>query len=150
MSDQDQDSVPILSVHEVYNRIRKARRPHSIVLGDLPPRLVKSFADILAGPLTLIYNEISITAEYLQQWKVEHQIPIPKVLPPTSKDELRNISKTPFVKLQSQVQTSVLGLGVDFVLPLSQQQQQEPQEQEEEPSPKSIYQNLSRERFYFN
>ena len=43
------------------------------------------------------------------------------------------------VKLQSQVQTSVLGLGVDFVLPLSQQQKQEQQEQEqEEPSPKFL------------
>ena len=39
------------------------------------------------------------------------------------------------VKLQSKVQTSVLGLGVDFVLPLSQQQQQ--QQQQQEPSPKS-------------
>ena len=46
-----------------------------------------------------------------------------------------------FVKLQAKVQTSVLGLGVDFVLPLSQQEQQE-----EEPPPKSI----RRERFYFN
>ena len=39
-----------------------------------------------------------------------------------------------FVKLQSKVQTSVLGLGVDFVFPLSQQQQEEEQEQ---PPPKS-------------
>ena len=36
------------------------------------------------------------------------------------------------VNLQSQVHTSVLGLGVDFVLPLSQQ------ELEQEPPPKSI------------
>ena len=35
------------------------------------------------------------------------------------------------IKLQSKVQTSVLGLGVDFVLPLSQQEQQEQQQQEE-------------------
>ena len=35
------------------------------------------------------------------------------------------------VKLQSQVQTSVLELGVDFVLPLSQQQQEQQQEEEE-------------------
>ena len=34
---------------------------------------------------------------------------------------------------KSKVHTSVLGLGVDFVFPLSQQQ-----EQEEEPPPKSI------------
>ena len=39
-------------------------------------------------------------------------------------------TKSCIVKLQSQVQTSVLGLGVDFVLPLSQQQEQE------EPPPK--------------
>ena len=38
---------------------------------------------------------------------------------------------------KSKVQTSVLGLGVDFVLPLSQEQEQQEQEQEqEEPPPK--------------
>ena len=43
------------------------------------------------------------------------------------------------IKLQSKVQTSVLGLGVDFVFRLSQQEQeQEQQEQEKEPPPKSI------------
>ena len=41
------------------------------------------------------------------------------------------------VKLQSEVQTSVLGLGVDFVLPPSQQQQEQQEQQEEEPPPKS-------------
>ena len=38
---------------------------------------------------------------------------------------------------KSKVQTSVLGLGVDFVFPLSQQEQEE-QQQQEEPPPKSI------------
>ena len=41
------------------------------------------------------------------------------------------------VNIQSKVQTSVLGLGVDFVFPLSQQKQQQEQQQEE-PPPKSI------------
>ena len=106
LSNQDQDLVPLLSTHRVLKRIKKARKPHSIVPGDLPPRLVKSFADILAGPVTLIYNQISITAEYPEQWKVEHQIPIPKVTPPTSEDELRNIYKTPFF---SKVYESFIG-----------------------------------------
>ena len=44
------------------------------------------------------------------------------------------LAKNTIVKLQSQVQTSVLGLGVDFVLPLSQQQ-----EQEEGPPPKVLH-----------
>ena len=38
-----------------------------------------------------------------------------------------------FVKLQSEVQASALGLGVDFVFPLSQQEQQQEQQQ---PPPK--------------
>ena len=49
---------------------------------------------------------------------------------------------------KSKVQTSVLGLGVDFVFPLSQQeqqqQQQEQQQQEEEPPPKSIRRGCTR------
>ena len=46
-----------------------------------------------------------------------------------------------FVKLQSQVQTSDLGLGVELVLPLSKQQEQQEEqqeEQEEEPPPKVL------------
>ena len=50
-----------------------------------------------------------------------------------------------FVKLQSQVQTSVLGLGVDFVLPLSQEQEQ--QQQQEEPPPKSITEFDNKDQF---
>ena len=98
--------MPILSTNEVHSRIRKAKKPHSVVPGDLPPKLVKSFSDILAGPVTMIFNHISITAQYPQQWKVEHQIPIPKVTPPSSESELRNISKTPFF---SKVYESFIG-----------------------------------------
>ena len=46
------------------------------------------------------------------------------------------ILKRVFVKLQSKVQTSVLGLGVDFVSPLLQQQE------EQELSPKSTRRKL--------
>ena len=97
LSDQDQDLVPILSTYDVYRRIIRAKKPNSLVPGDLPTKLVKTFADILAGPVTDIYNHISLTSEYPRQWKVEHQVPIPKVFPPSSEDDLRNISKTPFL-----------------------------------------------------
>ena len=43
------------------------------------------------------------------------------------------LTKYDIVKLQSKVQTSVLGLGVDFVLPLSQQQEQEQEQEQQEP-----------------
>ena len=44
---------------------------------------------------------------------------------------------------KSKVQTSVLGLGVDFVSPLSQEQQEQ-QEQQQEPPPKSIKRGCTR------
>ena len=47
------------------------------------------------------------------------------------------------VKLQSKVQTSVCGIGVDFVLPLAQQEEQQQQE-EQESSPKSIRRGCTR------
>ena len=96
LTDQDQDLVPILTTYDVYKRIIFAKKPNSLVPGDLPTKLVKTFADVLAGPVTNIFNHISLTAVYPKQWKVEHQIPIPKVTPPSSEDDLRNISKTPF------------------------------------------------------
>ena len=40
-----------------------------------------------------------------------------------------------FVKLQSKVQASVLGLGVDFVFPLSQEQQEQQQEEQQQEQP---------------
>ena len=44
-----------------------------------------------------------------------------------------------------QVQTSVFGLGVDFVLPLSQEQEeQEEEEEQEEPTPKFIRRGSAR------
>ena len=42
---------------------------------------------------------------------------------------------------KSKVQTSVLGLGVDFVFPLSLEQEEE---EEEEPPPKSIKRGCTR------
>ena len=84
----------------------KAKKPNSSVPGDLPKKLVKCFADKLAFPITTIYNNITESAVYPSQWKVEQQIPIAKVIPPSSEDELRNLSKTPFF---SKVYESILG-----------------------------------------
>ena len=104
--DQDQDLVPVLSTHDVHRRICRARKPNSLVPGDIPVKLVKTFPDILAYPVTDIFNRITQTAVYPPQWKIEQQIPIPKISPPSTEDELRNISKTPFL---SKVYESFLG-----------------------------------------
>ena len=92
----DMTCVPVLTEHEVFLKIKKAKKPNSSVPGDLPPKLVKEFSCELATPITIIFNSILRSLEYPRQWVVEHQTPIPKISPPESENDLRNIAKTSF------------------------------------------------------
>ena len=56
-----QAGIPILRTFEVASRIRRFRKPKSMVPGDIFLKLVTKFSDFLAIPLTMIYNEISRT-----------------------------------------------------------------------------------------
>ena len=87
-------------------RIVKAKKPKSFFPGDVPVKIVKEFSPELAKPVTMIFNMITNTGEYPRQWVVEHQIAIPKVKPPQSEEDLRNISGTAFF---SKVYESFLG-----------------------------------------
>ena len=62
----------------------------------------------------MIYNEISKSKVYPGQWKVESQIPIPKVKQPESEEDLRNILKPAFF---SKVYESIIA---DWLLPIIQ------------------------------
>ena len=86
--------IPVLEVHEVAIRLRKFRKPKSMVKGDIFPDLVTQFADLLAVPLTSIYNEISETLTWPKIWKEEFVTVIPKTRTPTEIGQLRNISCT--------------------------------------------------------
>ena len=91
------ETIPHLSVHDVSRKLIKAKKPNSSVPGDLPKKVIQQFAGLLAKPVSVIYNNITSSSVYPQQWKTEHQLPVPKVYPPLSEDDLRNIAKTPFL-----------------------------------------------------
>ena len=98
LSTESRDQIiPRLTVYDVYCKILRARKPNSSVPGDIPRKLIQHFAPHIAVPAAAIFNTISTTAVYPDQWKVEHQIPVPKCYPPQTEDDLRNISKTPFL-----------------------------------------------------
>ena len=88
--------IPRLEPFQVYHKILKAKKPNSMVQGDVPKRILQLFSPELAEPISTIYNKINTTFEYPRQWVKESQIPIPKVFPPSSEDDLRPISKTFF------------------------------------------------------
>ena len=89
--------IPRLEEYEVFKKISKAKKPNSVVPGDIPKKIVKEFCCELSVPITIIYNTILKTQKYPRQWVVEYQIPLPKVNLPSSEDDLRNLAKTPFV-----------------------------------------------------
>lgn len=66
-----------------------------MVEGDLFPKLVDKYADILAIPLTKIINLVLYTYHWSAQWKVETDTVIPKGKNATSYEECRNLSCTP-------------------------------------------------------
>ena len=78
----------------------------------MPKKIVKEFSCELSVPITKIFKSILKSFEYPRQWVIEYQIPLPKVNPPASEDDLRNIGKTAFV---SKVFESFLS---DWLMPI--------------------------------
>ena len=84
----------MLEPYQGAGRLCAFKKPKSQLKGDLFPQLATQFADLLAIPLTEIYNCITRTAEWPTSWKIEYVTVIPKVPKPESFGQLRNISCT--------------------------------------------------------
>ena len=59
--------------------------------------LSKNFLPFLAKPAQLIYMQSIINGIYPTRWKTEYVTPHPKILPPSSFGDLRNLSLTEFL-----------------------------------------------------
>ena len=90
-----QKDYPHLQPHEVSLRLKKCRKPKSMIEGDIFPQLVDSFSDILAIPLTKIYNLTMWTYNWPRQWKMETVTVIPKTPNAETYEDCRNLSCTP-------------------------------------------------------
>ena len=85
---------PHLEEFEVYEMLKKRKLKNSSVPGDIPSKLKKEFLPELTTPVTEIFNSISESGSYPRQWVMEYVTPIPKVTPPETEEDLRNISLT--------------------------------------------------------
>ena len=86
-----------LKRYEVAAALKAFKKPKSCVQGDIPPRLVTEYSDILAIPLTDLYNQIIRESEWPDLWKKETVIIIPKTSNPEGLSECRNLSCTPLL-----------------------------------------------------
>ena len=86
-----------LSPHEVSARIKRFRKPKSMVAGDVFPDLMTRFCDFFAMPLTDLFNEIASSGIWPSIWKTEYVTVIPMKSCPETFGDLRNISCTMLV-----------------------------------------------------
>ena len=91
---------PYLEDWQVYEKLRKSRKTNSLVPGDLPVKLIKEFTPELSKPVAQIFNKITHSGSYPRQWVVEYQFAIPKVYPPLTEDDTRNIASTSYLSKQ--------------------------------------------------
>ena len=121
VKDRMNDGVPhpVVTEVECYQKIKAAKKPKSVIQGDLPSKILKEFGPELAKPLSSLFNKIIETAQWPKQYKVEYITPIAKVPEPMNEDDLRPISLTfSFSKILEQFVVSWLlkyiGKKMDF------------------------------------
>ena len=89
--------VPCLpSEFEVFTILKSSKKTSSVPY-DFPTTFVKEFLPFLAKPVMHIFSSSILSGIYPTRWKTEYVTPHPKVLPPTSYGDLRNLSLTEFL-----------------------------------------------------
>ena len=82
--------------HEVYALLKSSKKTASVP-HDLPIVFIKEFLPELSKPAADIYCKSIASGTFPTRWKNEYVSPHPKVMPPKSCKDLRNLSLTEFL-----------------------------------------------------
>ena len=77
--------------------------------------LFKEAVEIIKFPICDLFNKIAVTGRWPSRWNVEHAFPLKKVPNPSSLDEIRSISKSPF--LSTKFEKIVIQWLMPFIEP---------------------------------
>ena len=88
---------PILTEEQVIKKIKQSKKTKSRVSGDLFVNVLSNCIEVLAKPITKIYNAITNQADWPSAWKTEYVMVIPKCASPSTESDCRNISCTNFL-----------------------------------------------------
>ena len=104
-----QSTVPNFTPSQVKKKLLKVKTNKAVPPDDIPPKLIKLFASEISVPLSDIINTSVSTGSWSKSWKAETVTPVPKVFPPKSLNDLRNISglKT-FNKIAEQLLSELI------------------------------------------
>ena len=80
---------------EIFSVLQAAKKTSSVP-NDFPTPFVNEFLPFLAKPAQIIFDRSITDGIYPTRWKTEFVTPHPKILPPVSYSDLRNLSLTEF------------------------------------------------------
>lgn len=116
--------LPVITTTEVEDKLKKAKKPSSMVPGDVPAILYSKFPASFAPIIAHIFNLITTLKEWPSLWKIEYVTVIPKTADPQDPSECRNISCTNF--LSKLYESFLLEWSRQEVVPKSNQYGEEP------------------------
>ena len=88
----------IIHTHQVEKRLSQIKLKKAIGPDNIPNWILKEYSDILAPPVSAIFNTTLRTANIPSMWLSANICPLAKVKPPTDiKKDLRPISLTPIL-----------------------------------------------------
>ena len=90
----DPADIPVITPYDVWQIQQGRHKTQSCVPGDLPPRLRYEFQVELCEPAALIFNNISQTGQWVEDWLQEFGTPLKKVPVPENEKSLRIIAIT--------------------------------------------------------
>ena len=82
--------------HEIYSLLKSSKKTASVPY-DLPVTFLKEFLPELSKPVLNIYSQAIASGTFPSRWKTEYVSPLPKVIPPATPKDLRNLSLTEFL-----------------------------------------------------
>ena len=86
--------LPVIAAHDIWQIQQGKKKTLSAVPGELPPRRRNQFSVEMCEPAALIFNNITRSAEWCEDWKIEYGTPLQKVPNPANEEQLRIISIT--------------------------------------------------------
>ena len=87
-----ENKIPMISVTSVEKVLETLNINKSTPKGDIPTKIIKQFSKYLSAPLALIVNSSIREGTWPDIFKEEIVTPVPKVYPPKSIEDLREIS----------------------------------------------------------
>lgn len=117
VSNADVPRRPPIPLEEVKKLMKNAKKPMSVVEGDMLPRLMKECYEDASVPAHIIFNSVFASGQWPARWKQETTVVIPKTQYPADLGECRNISCTPFL---SKVLESVILADLQREIPVDE------------------------------